>query len=324
MADLHADMIVIDGLIISKWSRSVFEDMRRGGLTAANCTCSVWEGFEATMRNIADWKRWFREHADLITQVRTTADIRRAKEEGRTGIILGFQNATAFEDQLGYIELFKELGVGVVQLAYNTQNLVGTGCYESHDGGLSDFGREVVAEMNRVGILCDLSHVGPKTSQDVILASRKPVAYTHVLPAALKPHPRNKSDEELRFIADHGGFVGVTMFPPFLAKGSDATVDDFVAAIDHVINVVGEDSVGIGTDFTQDQDAAFFEWLTHDKGYARRLTTFGDVVNPAGIRTIGEFPNVTRAMEKAGWAERRIRKVMGENWIRILAETWGA
>lgn len=324
MADLHADMIVIDGLIISKWSRSVFEDMRRGGLTAANCTCSVWEGFEATMRNIADWKRWFREHADLITQVRTTADIRRAKEEGCTGIILGFQNATAFEDQLGYIELFKELGVGVVQLAYNTQNLVGTGCYESHDGGLSDFGREVVAEMNRVGILCDLSHVGPKTSQDVILTSRKPVAYTHVLPAALKPHPRNKSDEELRFIADHGGFVGVTMFPPFLAKGSDATVDDFVAAIDHVINVVGEDSVGIGTDFTQDQDAAFFEWLTHDKGYARRLTTFGDVVNPAGIRTIGEFPNVTRAMEKAGWAERRIRKVMGENWIRILAETWGA
>lgn len=178
--------------------------------------------------------------------------------------------------------------------------------------------------MNRVGILCDLSHVGQRTSEDVILASRKPVTYTHVLPAALKPHPRNKSDEQLRFIADHGGFVGVTMFPPFLAKGSEATVDDFVAAIDHVIGVVGEDSVGIGTDFTQDQDAAFFEWLTHDKGYARRLTSFGDVVNPAGIRTIGEFPNITRAMEKAGWAERRIRKVMGENWLRVLAETWGA
>ena len=160
MTTLHDDMIVIDGLIISKWSRAVFEDMRRGGLSAANCTCSVWEGFAGTMRNIAEWKRFFRENADLILPVHTTADIRRAKEAGKTGIILGFQNVSAFEDQLGYIQLFKELGVGAVQMAYNTQNLVGTGCYESRDGGLSDFGREVVAEMNRVGILCDLSHVG--------------------------------------------------------------------------------------------------------------------------------------------------------------------
>ena len=324
MTDLHADIIVLDGLIISKWSRSVFEEMRSGGLTAANCTCSVWEGFEATMRNIADWKRWLRENADLLLPVYTTADIRRAKQEGRTGIILGFQNVSAFEDQVGYVQLFKELGVGVAQMAYNTQNLVGTGCYESRDSGLSDFGREIVAEMNRVGMLCDLSHVGPKTSEDVILASRKPVAYTHILPAALKAHPRNKSDEQIRFIAERGGFVGVTMFPPFLAKGNEATVDDYVAAIDYVIGVAGEDSVGIGTDFTQDQDLAFFEWLTHDKGYARRLTTFPDVVNPRGIRRIGEFPNLTRAMEKAGWPERRIRKVMGENWVRLLAEVWGA
>jgi membrane dipeptidase len=324
MTDLHADMIVIDGLVISKWSRSVFEEMRSGGLTAANCTCSVWEGFEATMRNIADWKRWLRENHDLIMPVYSAGDIRRAKEEGRTGIILGFQNVTAFEDQVGYVQLFKELGVGVVQMAYNTQNLVGTGCYESRDGGLSDFGREIVAEMNRVGILCDLSHVGPKTSEDVILASRKPVAYTHILPAALKAHPRNKSDEQLRFIAERGGFVGVTMFPPFLAKGNEATIDDYIAAIEHVIGVAGEDHVGIGTDFTQDQDAAFFDWLTHDKGYARRLTTFPEVVNPEGIRRIGDFPNLTRAMEKAGWPERRIRKVMGENWLRLLAEVWGA
>jgi membrane dipeptidase len=322
MADLHRDMIVIDGLIISKWSRSVFEEMRQGGLTAANCTCCVWEGFAATMQNIGQWKRAFRDHADLITQVHSTADIRRAKDEGRTGIVLGFQNVSAFEDRLEYIQLFKELGVGVAQLAYNTQNLVGTGCYESRDGGLSDFGREVVAEMNRVGMLCDLSHVGPKTSEDVILASRKPVAYTHVLPAALKPHPRNKSDEQLRFIADRGGFVGVTMFPPFLAKGGDATVDDFVAAIEHVTRVVGEDCVGIGTDFTQDQDAAFFDWLTHDKGYARRLTTFTELANPRGIQRISEFPNLTRAMEKAGWPERKIRKIMGENWIRVLDEVW--
>ena len=127
MSKLHDDMTVIDGLIISNWSRSVFEDMHKGGLTAANCTCSVWEGFEGTMRNIAQWKMFFRDAADLIMQVRTTADIRRAKKEGKTGIILGFQNVSAFEDQLGYIQLFKDVGVGVVQMAYNTQNLIGTG-----------------------------------------------------------------------------------------------------------------------------------------------------------------------------------------------------
>jgi membrane dipeptidase len=320
----HDDLIVIDGLIISKWSRAVFADMRKGGLTAANCTCSVWEGFEATMRNVAQWKRWFLDHADLIMPVHTTADIARAKASDRTGIVLGFQNVSAFEDQLGYIQLFKELGVGAAQIAYNTQNLVGTGCYESHDRGLSDFGREVVAEMNRVGMLCDLSHVGAVTSRDVILASKKPVAYTHIAPAALQPHPRNKSDEEIHFIVEHGGFVGVTMFPPFLARGSAATLDDYLQAIEHVISVAGEDHVGIGTDFTQDQGAEFFEWLTHDKGYARALVEFGEVVNPEGIRRIGDFPNLTEAMARAGWPERKIRKVMGENWLRVLREVWGA
>lgn len=324
MPNLHDEMIVIDGLIISKWSRSVFADMRKGGLTAANCTCSVWEGFAGTMRNIAEWKRFFRDNADLILPARTTTDILGAKEQRKTAIVLGFQNTSAFEDQLGYIQHFKELGVGVVQIAYNTQNLIGTGCYETKDGGLSDFGREAVAEMNRVGILCDLSHVGAVTSRDVILASKKPVAYTHIAPAALKKHPRNKTDEEIRFIVDRGGFVGVTMFPPFLAKGAKATVDDYVAAIDHVAGVAGEDHVGIGTDFTQDQDRAFFEWLSHDKGYARRLVEFGDVINPKGIRSIGEFRNLTAAMEKARWPERKIRKVMGANWLRVLKEVWGA
>ena len=320
---LHDDLTFIDGLIISNWSRSIFEDMRRGGLTAANCTCSIWENFSDTMRNIGRWQGWFRDHADLIVQVRHVADIEQAKRDGKTGIILGFQNVSAFEDQLGHVGLFKALGVGVAQIAYNTQNLVGTGCYESRDGRLSDFGREVIAEMNRVGMLCDLSHVGPATSRDVILASNKPVAYTHILPAALKAHPRNKSDEEIRFIADRGGFVGVTMFPPFLARGNDATIDDYVEAIDYVAHIAGEDNVGIGTDFTQDQERSFFEWLCHDKGYARRLVDFSDVVNPLGLRRLGEFPNLTGAMQRAGWSERRIRKIMGENWIRLLREVWG-
>jgi membrane dipeptidase len=318
------DLIIVDGLIISNFSRAVFEDMRKGGLTAANCTCSVWENFEGTMRNIARWNKFFTDNADLITPARTTADIRAAKKAGKTAIVLGFQNVSAFEDQIGYVQHFKDCGVGIAQMAYNTQNFCATGCYESFDRGLSDFGHEIVAEMNRVGIMCDLSHVGSKSSEDVIRASKKPVCYSHICPSALKKHPRNKSDEEIKFIVDRGGFVGVTMFPPFLPKGNNSTIEDYVAVIDHVINIAGEESVGIGTDFTQDQDQAFFDWLVHDKGYARKLVDFHEVLNPKGIRTIGEFGNLPVAMEKAGWPETKIRKVMGENWLRVLKEVWGA
>jgi len=322
-AALHRDAIVIDGLVVSRWSRGVFEDMRRGGVSAANCTCSVWENFRDTCANLARFERWFAEHGDLIVKVRSVADIRRAKRDGKVGVILGFQNSSAFEDRLERIAFFKAAGVGIVQMTYNTQNLVGSGCYESRDGGLSDWGREVVAEMNRAGVLCDLSHVGPNTSREVILASAKPVAYSHCLPAGLKAHPRNKSDDELRFIADHGGFVGVTMFPPFLARGAQASVEDVVAAIDYVIDIAGEGSVGIGTDFTQGHGEAFFEWITRDKGDARKLVEFGEISFPAGLETLADWPNLTAATARAGWPEDKIRKVLGLNWLRLLDEVWG-
>ena len=322
MNSLHQRSIVIDGLIIAKWTREVFADMRRGGLTAANCTVSVWEGFQGTVNNICDMNRAIADNSDLLLKVRTSADIEVAKDSGKTGIIMGFQNAHAFADNLGYIQVFKDLGVGVVQMAYNTQNLICTGCYEE-DKGLSDYGREVVAEMNRVGIMCDLSHVGGKSSRDVIEASSKPVCYSHCLPAGLKQHPRNKSDADLSFIATHGGFVGVTMFPPFLAKGVDATVDDYVEAIDYVVNLVGEDNVGVGTDFTQGHDREFFDWITHDKGRGRKLTEFGEIINPKGMRQIGDFPNLTAACLRAGWSTSKTEKIIGANWYRVLREVWG-
>jgi membrane dipeptidase len=320
--ELHQDAVVFDGLIVANWSREVFEDMRRGGLTAANCTCSVWEGFHDTMANIGQWNRWFGDHGDLIFKARTTADIRTAKEQGKTAVVLGFQNTSAFEDRLDFIEIFKDAGVGIVQVTYNTQNLIGSGCYETTDSGLSDFGREVVAEMNRVGMLCDLSHVGSATSRDVIEVSTKPVAYSHCLPSGLKDHARNKSDDELCFIADRGGFIGVTMFTPFLKRGTEASIDDYIEAMDYVVNLAGEDCVGIGTDFTQGHGEPFFSWITHDKGYARKLTEFGEIKSPDGFSTIGDFPNLTLAMERAGWTETRIRKVLGLNWLRLLEEVW--
>jgi membrane dipeptidase len=324
---LHDDAIIIDGLEICNWSRTVFEDMRRGGLTAINCTCAAWEGFNATMANIAQWKQWFREHDDLLLQVFTSQDIKLAKAQGKTGIYLGWQNTWPIEDRVENLAVFKALGVGVMQLTYNTQNLVGSGCWEPVDSGLSHFGHHVVDEMNELGILVDLSHVGPKTSQDAIEHSSRPVAYTHCAPAGLLDHTRNKTDEQLKVIADRGGFVGYATYPPFMPQGADATVEHCVETLEYLINLVGEDTVGIGTDFTQEQDAAFFDWLSQDKGTGRRLVPKrpgGITVMPKGLRTIGEFPNLTRTMVERGWSEGRIRKVMGENWVRVLREAWGA
>jgi membrane dipeptidase len=321
---LHDESFIIDGLIVSNFGPEIFRAMRKGGITAANCTCSIWEGLPTTMRAIAQWKAWFREHADMILQVYSSADIHRAKKEGKIGIILGWQNSVAFDNHLPFVQIYHELGLRIVQLTYNTATSVGSGCYESHDGGLTDFGRELVDEFNRLGILIDLSHVGAKTAADTIAYSKRPVAYTHCLPAALKAHPRNKSDAQLRAIADRGGFVGVTMFPPFLKRGAEATLDDIVEAIDYVVNIVGEDQVGIGTDFTQGHGEEFFRYITHDKGYGRKLTDFGEIIMPADFCRLEHFPNLTAALQRNRWPEERIRKVMGANWLKFLAQIWGS
>ncbi|MBT6275145.1 MAG: membrane dipeptidase [Chromatiales bacterium] len=317
------DAIFIDGLVISKFSRALFEDMARGGITAANCTCSVWHGFNDTMANIAQWNEWFREHGDLITKIYTADDIRAAKEAGKVGIILGWQNTSALGTDIRNLQIFHELGVRVVQMTYNTQNLAGSGCWESRDSGLSDFGRHAIEEMNRLGILIDLSHVGPLTSQQTIEHSSKPVAYTHCCPM-LKEHARNKTDDQLRAVAERGGFVGFASYTPFLPKGPDTTIDDCVEAMNYLINLVGETAVGIGTDWVQDQDVAFYDYLCRDKGVGRPTTPPYTQVPPMpkGLETLGVFGNFIPAMERAGWSETRIRGVLGENWLRFLEEAW--
>lgn len=321
---LHQSAYVIDGLVVSQWSREVFEAMHRGGLTTANCTCSIWEGLRDTMINMARWKQAFVDHGDLIMQVRNTADIRRAKELGKVGILLGWQNTSGIEDRLDLLPLYKDMGLGVVQLTYNTQNLVGSGCWEQADGGLSGFGREVIDAMNRLGILVDLSHVGIKTSSDAIAYSKKPCSYTHVAPRGAFDHPRNKTDEQLREIVNKGGFVGVATYPPFMKTGAATTLDDCVELFEYMIQVCGEANVGIGTDFTQGHGDDFFDWLRQDKGYARRANP-GRGRAPAvnGMETLADYGNLTRAMERRGWTESRIRAVLGENWLRFLGEVIG-
>jgi membrane dipeptidase len=320
--------LLIDGLNVSEPSRPVFEAMARAGVTAANYTCTgVWSGFEESLRDLLGWQRLLVEHQDLLMPVLDVRDIERARSEQRVGIILGWQNTGGFDDYLPYVSMFHQLGLRVAQLTYNTANAVGSGCYESNDGGLTDFGADLVAELNRVGILIDLSHAGPVTAAQTIEASAVPVAYTHCLPAALKEHPRNKSDEELGHIAAHGGFCGATFYPSFLRRGGESTVDDYLEALEHMLEIVGHDRVGIGTDFTEGRPPEFWEYIGRDKGYGRVVVTGRarrkPEAQPLGLRSNEDIGALPEAMRRRGWDDTLIVGVLGANWLRFLGAIWG-
>jgi len=326
MNTIYREAIVFDGLNICNWSRAIFEAWRAGGITGVSCTCGLWENFRDSIDQVIQWRRWFEEHADLILQVHTTADIARAKAEGKTGVLLSWQNTSGIEDRIDYLQIFATLGVRKMQLTYNTQNYSGAGYSEVRDAGLSGFGREVVDEMARVGIVCDLSHVGAQTSADVIAHAKKPPCFSHVLPAGLRAGGRNKSDELLRAVGARGGMIGLSQFGPHMKRGNDSTIDDYIEALEYVIGLVGEDHVGIGSDASEGhaRPSAFLEWCNHDKGYARELTPFGHekVVKPLG--PLAERPAVADAMVRAGWSPERMRKVLGQNWVRYLRSIWGS
>jgi membrane dipeptidase len=321
--EIHDSSIVIDCLEISQWSEEVFRSMRRGGLTAVNCTISIHENFRQTIKNIIWWQRAFKECNDLIMQVKTTDDIRTVKERGKTGIIFGFQNISAIEDDLDLLTIFHELGVRIIQLTYMESNFAGQGCLERIDAGLTNFGIEVIEEMNRLGILIDLSHVGYRTAMEAIEVSKKPVAFTHANPKSLCNHSRNKPDDAIKAIAEKGGLIGATIFPAFLASGNESTIEDFIDVIDYLVEMVGIDHVAIGTDFTQNQPEAFFDWLLigrSKKGPALKLQH--PLKNPQGIEVAADFPNITKALVLRGYSQPEIRKILGESALHLFSEVW--
>ncbi len=292
-------------------------------MTAINATVAIHENFRETVERIDEWTGMFEAYGSLITPVKTVDDIRLAKKAGKVGIILGFQDTAPIEHDSRLLSIFKALGVWVIQLTYMERNYVGDGCLERTDAGLSRFGLEVVEEMNRLGMLIDLSHVGYKTTMDAIEASEKPVAFTHANPHALCDHRRNKTDEQLIALAEKGGVVGANIFPPFLAAGSKATLEDFVDVIDYLVKVVGVDHVSIGTDFTEGQPESFFTWVLVGKSRKGPIAEEDyPIVNPEGIRSSAEFPNITRTLLSRGYSESEIKKIMGENLMSLFETVW--
>ena len=326
---IYDEAIVIDGLNVSNWeSDAVFERLRAGNITAINATVATWENFLQTMAHLAAWMRRFRERDDIL-QVKETADIHTAKELGKTGIILGFQNASPIENDLDRLGIFLALGVRVIQVTYHETNLLGSGCWERNDAGLSNFGIDAVREMNRLGIVVDLSHVGPKTTLDAIEVSEQPVAITHANARTFCGHRRNKDEEALVALAEKGGVVGATSFANFLPRGFDSTVEDFVDAIDDMVERIGIDHVAIGTDSTHDQPLEFWHYISSQQG-TKFPSTFADgsipytelSFQPKGIDSPAEFPNLAEALADRGYSGEDITRLLGGNWMRLFERVW--
>jgi membrane dipeptidase len=302
---------------------------RRSGVTAVNLTVSQ-STFRDSVRKISSWMKNIERFPDDLTQVRTVADLDRAKSSNKFGIVFGFQDTTPIEGDLENLTIFQDLGVRVVQLTYNVRNLVGDGCLEPANGGLSRFGHSVVERMNEIGMLVDLSHCGQKTTADGISASSTPVAITHSGCNAVARHPRSKDDTELRALANGGGVIGIYLMP-FLTPGRPALADDVVAHIEHALNVCGEDHVGIGSDLsTTPIDGSDEYWRQHRNFVARRIAAGVAAPNedPEILFTVGDI-NDARRMEliadklsERGHRNSVIGKVIGENWKRLLGEIW--
>ena len=198
------DMLVIDGLQYSNWSEALFRQMREGGLSAVHATIAYHETARETLSRIGEWNRRFEAWPGLIRPVRQASDITLAQREGRVGVFFGFQNCSPIEDDIDLVEVFRQLGVFVMQLTYNNQSLLASGCYESEDNGISRFGRQVIGEMNRVGMLIDMSHSAERSTLQAIELSARPVIISHANPSSFHPARRNKSDAVLRAIAQSG------------------------------------------------------------------------------------------------------------------------
>ena len=246
------------------------DNVARSGLTALNVTVSA-DDFEGTVENIALWTGEAAKYPQLLSIVRRHDDIARAKKDGTLGLILGFQNTEMLERDLSRLDTFRQLGVLIIQLTYNIRNLIGDGCLEPGDAGISEFGREAVAKMNELGIAVDLSHCGTRTTATGIAASTRPPLITHSGCREVYRHPRSKEDRELKAMADKGGVLGIYLMPflgGFPGPGKASTGDAVIRHIEHALKVCGEDHVGIGSDMSVTPIEESPEYLKLERAFA--------------------------------------------------------
>ncbi|KPN18179.1 dipeptidase [Arthrobacter sp. Edens01] len=315
----------LDSLICSRLDRDGLKGLVDGGVRCVTVTCGFWEDATESMDSLVSWHRLIADNSDLAGLVVSPADVDAIAGQGRVAIILGFQNSAFLQGRLGYVEMFHKMGVRVAQLTYNIQNDVGSSCYDPEDAGLSRFGEEVVGEMNRVGMVVDLSHVGNRTSLDAIQASTKPVAVTHANCSDLVDHPRNKPAHILKELAGRGGMVGLTVYHN-ITRGYNGSPDQWASMVAKTVDLIGVDHVGIGTDDNQGGDPAFLTWMRNGRWSFREQ--LGASVGPTFPRSgktdwykgPEDFHVFGSALRGVGFSEDETCKILWGNWNRFYKE----
>jgi len=315
-------------------SQKFVADALASGVTAAHVTVNeVGNGpdrFTKTIANMAWAEHELAAHPDVFLKVLKAKDLHTAKETKRMGLIFGFQDTSMLEGDLKRLSVFFDLGVRIAQPTYNRRSLMGDGCLETSDGGLSRLGQEFVAELNRLQMLLDLSHASPRTIADGIAASRAPMAITHTGCRDLVDVPRNTYDTSLKALADRGGVAGI-YFMPFLRQSGQPHADDVIRHLEHAVNVCGEDHVGLGTDGS-------ISGADTNEAYAKRHRKFVEERIKAGVSAPGEsvdvfnvipeyndprrFATLANDLDHRGWTTGRIEKILGQNFARLFTEVW--
>jgi len=328
---LHKDALVIDSLVYhaAVWP----DDLRAGNIDAIQVTACNFEcDFEQACQEVARWSARFNDPNSDWMSIESVMDFDRARAAGKIGTILGWQNTRPIADRIERLHLFHKLGLRVMQLTYNYRNMLGDGCLEPEGAGLTTYGREVVAEMNRLGIAIDLSHVGHRTAMDTIEASEKPVMVTHANAHALTPLARNKPDDLIRALVAKGGYIGASIYGPMNWDGDEnrkPAIDDYLRHVDYLANLAGPENIGFGTDFSTGADLQkiAFERTPPRRweGINRFNKIFGEAIPErylAEVRSHADLPKVTEALVQRGWSEAHIRGYLGENFKRKLGEIW--
>ena len=321
--------MLIDGLQYCNWSPKIFQEWRDGEVDCVHVTIAYHEMFRETVANVEEWNRWFEQHPDLIVQAFTAEDVEAAKASGRTAVIFGFQNPSPMEDDIGLIEILHRLGGRFMQLTYNNQSLLATGCYEAEDPGVTRMGRQVIKEMNRVGLVVDMSHSADRSTLEAIEISERPIAITHANPAFWHPARRNKSDEILRALGQSGGMLGFSLYPHHLKDKSACSIESFCEMIARTADLMGIDNIGLGSDLCQDQPDSIVEWMrvgrwSKEIDYGEgSATDAGFPPMPEWFQDNRDFGNIEDGLRQYGFSETEVAAIMGENWLRFYDNNFG-
>ena len=322
--------LFIDALQYNNWSEEIFKQINQGGLSAVHVTICYHEDFQEMVQNVIDWNRRFEDYSNLIFLGRTAADVRKAKKEGRTAIFFGFQNCSPIEDNIGLVEVCHQLGARFMQLTYNNQSLLGTGCYEENDPGITRMGKQVIKEMNRVGLVVDMSHSAERSTLEAIEISERPIAITHANPTFWYPALRNKSNEVLKALGDSGSMLGFSVYPHHLKDGSDCSLESFCNMIADTANIMGINNIGIGTDLCQNQPDSVVEWMrngtwTNDRDFGEGSASFaGFPDQPQWFRDNRNFINIANGLKLVGFTDQDVDLVMGKNWLNFFESSFGS